>query len=68
LWRQSGGVIPEHCLAVEDSINGIISAKAAKMKCLAVPNVYVAGDARFCLADIRLDSLKDFRLDLLQKL
>jgi mannitol-1-/sugar-/sorbitol-6-/2-deoxyglucose-6-phosphatase len=62
------GILPENCLAVEDSINGIISVKAAKMKCLAVPNVFVAGDKRFCLADITLASLKDFRLELLDNL
>jgi mannitol-1-/sugar-/sorbitol-6-/2-deoxyglucose-6-phosphatase len=62
------GVLPEDCLAVEDSINGIISVKAAKMKCLAVPNAFVAGDKRFCLADIILASLKDFRLEFLDKL
>ena len=31
------GVLPEHCLAVEDSINGVRSAKDAGMVCVAVP-------------------------------
>ena len=31
------GVLPERCLAVEDSINGVRSAKAAGMVCVAVP-------------------------------
>ncbi|MBN1191842.1 MAG: hexitol phosphatase HxpB [Dehalococcoidales bacterium] len=62
------GVLPEECLAFEDSINGIISAKAAKMKCLAVPNPLIAGDKRFCLADMTLASLQDFRLELLDGL
>jgi mannitol-1-/sugar-/sorbitol-6-/2-deoxyglucose-6-phosphatase len=31
------GVPPERCLAVEDSINGVRSAKAAGMVCVAVP-------------------------------
>ena len=31
------GVQPERCLAVEDSINGVRSAKAAGMVCVAVP-------------------------------
>lgn len=30
------GVAPESCLVIEDSINGIMAAKAAGMKCLAV--------------------------------
>jgi mannitol-1-/sugar-/sorbitol-6-/2-deoxyglucose-6-phosphatase len=61
------GVLPEFCLAFEDSINGVISAKAAKMKCLAVPNEFVKNDPRFCLADMKIDSLKDFRLEFLDK-
>ena len=31
------GVLPERCLAVEDSINGVRSAKAAGMVCVALP-------------------------------
>ncbi len=61
------GVEPEECLAVEDSINGVISVKAARMKCLAIPNSLIAGDPRYCLADIVLSSLKEFRLEFLQK-
>jgi HAD superfamily hydrolase (TIGR01509 family) len=29
---------PEHCLVIEDSMNGLISAHQAGMKVLAVPN------------------------------
>lgn len=32
------GVMPEECLAVEDSGNGLISANRAGMPCLLVPN------------------------------
>ena len=40
------GVEPAECAAVEDSRNGIRSAKAAGMRCIAVPNVhYPPGDA-----------------------
>ena len=31
------GVHPNHCLALEDSVNGVLAAKAAKIKCIAVP-------------------------------
>ncbi len=61
------GVLPENCLAFEDSINGVISAKAAKMRCIAVPNEFVKSEKRFCIADLVIDSLKDFRLDFLDK-
>src|SRR3989442_13389089 len=40
------GVPPERCAAVEDSHNGIRSAKAAGMRCIAIPNPHFPpGDA-----------------------
>ncbi len=48
------GVPPEGCLVLEDSLNGVIAAKAARMRCIAVPEV---DDPRFALADVRLSSL-----------
>lgn len=53
-------VAPEACLAFEDSVNGVLSAKAAKMKCIAVPEAGNEADARFGIADITLASLHDF--------
>ena len=35
--RGKCGGKPKHCLAIEDSINGVISAKAAQMSVIAVP-------------------------------
>ena len=60
------GVAPEACLALEDSVNGVLSAKAAGMTCVAVPDPTVQGDARFENADIVVTSLRDLdaaRLD-----
>lgn len=51
------GVDPTRCLAVEDSLNGLIAAKAARMRCLAVPD---RADPRFALADVVLSSLAAF--------
>jgi HAD superfamily hydrolase (TIGR01509 family) len=62
------GVPPEACLALEDSPNGVLSAKAAGMYCIAVPDRYLAGDPRMNEADLRLDSLEDFTPDLLRRL
>jgi len=54
------GVTPSQCLAFEDSPNGLLSAKAAKMKCVAVPDIHLKGNKMYSIADITLDSLKDF--------
>ncbi|HEY5119371.1 MAG TPA: hexitol phosphatase HxpB [Anaerolineales bacterium] len=51
------GFAPEHCLAVEDSIAGVTSAKAAGMKCIVVPLPELRGDPRYGAADSILDSL-----------
>ena len=52
------GVSPLDCLALEDSVTGLIAAKAARMKAIAVPDRRLAGDPRFCLADLVLPSLR----------
>ena len=54
------GIPPEHCVAFEDSANGVISAKAAKMKCIAIPEANSRDDKRFGIADITILSLLDF--------
>lgn len=54
------GVSPQHCLALEDSVNGLISAKAARMKCVVVPGDSMSNDKRFGLADVILPSLSGF--------
>ena len=56
-------ILPEHCLAVEDSPKGIQAARAAGLNCLAVGNSYPAGelsDANWVvgsLADVDLETL-----------
>ena len=51
-------VAPERCLAVEDSINGVRSAKAAGMVCVAVPAAGAVDG--FGEADLVLGSLAEF--------
>lgn len=53
------GVAPEACLAVEDSLNGVLAAKAAKMTCVAIPDPGMVDDPRFVLADAVLGSLAE---------
>lgn len=60
------GIQPAHCLAFEDSVNGVISAKAAKMKCIAIPEPNSRNDKRFGIADITLNSLLDFMPEMLK--
>lgn len=62
------GVNPANCLCFEDSINGMIAAKAAKMKCVVVPYPHQAKDARWSLADLKLSSLVNFNELHLQKI
>jgi beta-phosphoglucomutase-like phosphatase (HAD superfamily) len=50
---------PARCLAVEDAPAGVVSAKAAGMTCLAVPDPLLAGDPRYRLADLVLPSLTE---------
>ena len=51
---------PEHCAAIEDSRNGIRSAKAAGMRVVAIPNPHFPpDDATLELADIKLASLAE---------
>jgi HAD superfamily hydrolase (TIGR01509 family) len=54
------GIHPALCLAVEDSFNGAISAKAARMRVVAVPEKSAAGSLRWGFCDAVLDSLDGF--------
>ena len=51
---------PTHCLCFEDSFNGLVAAKAARMKCVIVPHVTQQKDERFGAADLKISSLQNF--------
>jgi HAD superfamily hydrolase (TIGR01509 family) len=54
------GVAPDRCAAIEDSENGILSAKAAGMRVLAIPNPRFPPDEKaVAAADQILASLHD---------
>ena len=54
------GAEPTRCAAVEDSENGIHSAKAAGMRTIAVPNPqYPPADHALDAADVILETIED---------
>ncbi|HSE81030.1 MAG TPA: HAD family phosphatase [Gaiellaceae bacterium] len=59
------GVPAERCAAVEDSENGILSAKAAGMRTIAIPNLrYPPAADALTEADVVLESIADLTREL----
>uniref|UniRef100_Q0HQN2 HAD-superfamily hydrolase, subfamily IA, variant 3 n=1 Tax=Shewanella sp. (strain MR-7) TaxID=60481 RepID=Q0HQN2_SHESR len=53
------GVDPRYCLAIEDSFNGLIAARAANMQTVAIPAPEQRGQAKWVVAHHQVDSLLD---------
>ena len=54
------GVDPEHAVAVEDSHNGILAAKAGGMRVVAIPNRrYQPGEGALAEADVVLEDISE---------
>lgn len=62
------GVPAVDCLVLEDSLTGVIAAKAARMTCVAVPFDHPDHDRRFALADAVVGSLADVTATLIDSL
>lgn len=62
------GVKPEECVVFEDSIHGVIAALAANMKCIAVPYAQASNIDKFIIAQKKISSLNDFKLDIFNSL
>jgi len=60
--------LPKECICFEDSFYGMISAKAAAMKCVIVPNHIDAKNLKWNAADLKIASLQNFNNLLLQTL
>jgi len=64
------GADPDQCICFEDSFNGMIAAKAAKMKCVIVPSQQEHKNRVWEAADLKISTLHNFNellLDRLQK-
>ena len=53
------GVQPNRCLVIEDSLNGIISAKAANMTVICIPEKTHIKNPKLILADFHFDSMRE---------
>ncbi len=51
---------PLACICFEDSFNGMIAAKAARMKCVVVPHHEQIREEKWGAADLKLSSLQNF--------
>jgi beta-phosphoglucomutase family hydrolase len=58
--------LPENCLVIEDSKNGVYAAKAANMKCIGYKNIN-SGNQDLSKADIVVSSYYDIDLDTILK-
>ena len=54
---QSLGSEPTSCFCLEDSFNGMLAAKSARMKCIVVPHPAQFNEGRWQAADLSLNSL-----------
>jgi len=55
------GVHANECLVIEDSFNGVLAAKSAMMKVVAIPDEESRTDDKFVIADYKLDDLEQIK-------
>jgi HAD superfamily hydrolase (TIGR01509 family) len=60
------GLAPSECAVIEDSIAGVQSAYAAGMRVVAIPPPHLFEDPAYDIADVKLHTLEEFTLDLIQ--
>jgi sugar-phosphatase len=61
------GVPPAECLALEDSVNGVLAATSAGMRCIAVPERWPVVDPRFSRATAVIRSLLELDENFLRR-
>jgi sugar-phosphatase len=57
---------PAECICFEDSFPGMIAVKAARMKCVVVPDPKISKELKWHAADLKISSLQNFNDLLLQ--
>jgi len=62
------GLLPQECVVIEDSVNGMIAAKAARMPVIVIPEYVGNDDPRWVLADCKLNSLEELSMEILHQL
>ncbi len=61
-------VSPLDCVALEDSFTGLLAAKSAQMKTIVIPEESQRDQARFVIADRKLESLEQVSEELIKSL
>jgi HAD superfamily hydrolase (TIGR01509 family) len=61
-------VLPSECIVIEDSINGVIAAKAAQMRVFTVPDVDHKFNKQFGVADWQCENMHEVKSELLNLL
>jgi len=51
-------ISPVNCVALEDSVTGMVASKAARMRSIVVPIIESLSDPRWGLAEVKLSSLE----------
>ncbi|WP_372883232.1 hexitol phosphatase HxpB [Psychromonas sp.] len=62
------GIAAQQCLAIEDSVNGLLAAKAARMVGVCVPEPGQENNPSFGIADYKFTSLEEFISPTISKL
>jgi sugar-phosphatase len=58
---QKLGVSPTKCLVIEDSLNGVISGLAAKMKVVCIPEKTHFPNSKLALADFQFETMSEMK-------
>ena len=65
--EQGRRIEPRECVVIEDSINGVKSAKSAGMHCIAIPDKRL-NQKEFQIADLVVDRLDEISVEVIENL